>query len=85
MIKVVAKPKIGPEPNVANTIAVNNVVKLPSMIELMARLKPSLTAIFNPLPSLSSSRIRSNINTLASTAIPIVNTIPAIPGNVKDA
>ena len=37
------------------------------------------------LPDDSSSRMRSNIKTLASTAIPTVKTIPAIPGNVRDA
>ena len=32
-----------------------------------------------------SSRIRSNTSTLASTAMPSVNTIPAIPGSVSVA
>ena len=34
---------------------------------------------------LLSSQIRSKMRTLASTAIPVVNTIPAIPGKVKVA
>ena len=34
---------------------------------------------------LSSSRILEKINTLASTAIPTVKTIPAIPGKVRVA
>jgi len=38
-----------------------------------------------PLPALISSFIRSKMITLASTAIPKVSTIPAIPGNVKTA
>ncbi|MNP69574.1 hypothetical protein D3C76_1656900 [compost metagenome] len=37
------------------------------------------------MPALSSSRIREKISTLASTAIPMVNTIPAIPGRVRVA
>ena len=38
-----------------------------------------------PLLFFNSSRILSYIRTLASTDIPIVNTIPAIPGSVKTA
>ena len=38
-----------------------------------------------PLPFVNSSRILSYISTLASTDIPIVNIIPAIPGNVNTA
>ena len=34
---------------------------------------------------LSSSRIRSKTSTLASTAMPIVSTMPAIPGRVRVA
>ncbi|MEO1255050.1 MAG: protein translocase subunit SecD, partial [Bacteroidota bacterium] len=41
-------------------------------------------AAFNPAPFLNSSLILSNMSTLASIAIPIVNTIPAIPGRVSD-
>ncbi len=37
------------------------------------------------LPMAISSRIFSKINTLASTAIPKVSTIPAIPGKVRVA
>ncbi|MNH09371.1 hypothetical protein D3C79_688240 [compost metagenome] len=37
------------------------------------------------MPAFSSSRIREKISTLASTAIPMVNTIPAIPGRVRVA
>ena len=42
-------------------------------------------AFITELPLRSSSLIRSNINTLASTAIPIVKIIPAIPGRVSVA
>ncbi|MNO06040.1 hypothetical protein D3C81_2276500 [compost metagenome] len=37
------------------------------------------------MPLASSSRIREKISTLASTAIPMVRTIPAIPGRVSVA
>ncbi len=37
------------------------------------------------LPLRISSRIRSKIRTLASTAMPTVRTMPAIPGNVNVA
>ncbi|MNN41131.1 hypothetical protein D3C81_1552310 [compost metagenome] len=37
------------------------------------------------MPLASSSRIREKISTLASTAIPMVRTIPAIPGRVRVA
>jgi len=50
-----------------------------------ARLKPSLIARCGVMPLAISSRIREKISTLASTAIPIVNTIPAIPGRVRVA
>ena len=42
-------------------------------------------AVFWSLPLNNSSRIRSKISTFASTDIPIVNTIPAIPGSVNTA
>ena len=38
-----------------------------------------------PLPFVNSSLILSYIRTLASTDIPMVKMIPAIPGNVKTA
>ena len=42
-------------------------------------------AFFKLLALTNSSLTLSLINTFASTAIPIVNTIPAIPGNVNAA
>ena len=51
----------------------------------IARAKPESTAAITDLPFLISSLIRSKINTFASTAIPIVRTIPAIPGKVNVA
>ena len=83
--RVVANPFIGPVPNVYRIKAVSPVVMFASKIEDNALEKPSRTASFCPLPLYSSSRIRSYISTLASTAIPIVRTIPAIPGRVSTA
>ena len=83
--KVVANPLIGPVPNTNKIKAVRPVVMFASKIEDNALSKPSATAFNCPFPFFSSSRIRSKISTLASTEIPIVNTIPAIPGKVNTA
>ncbi len=85
MINVVAKPRIGPVPKAYRIIPVSNVVTFASMMALFEFLYPSTSAALNPLPRRISSRIRSKISTLASTAIPIVKTIPAIPGSVNTA
>ena len=85
MINVVAKPLIGPVPNTNKIKAVKPVVILASNIEDKALEKPSFTASFCDLPLAISSLILSKISTFASTEIPIVNTIPAIPGNVNTA
>ena len=83
--RVVAKPLIGPVPKTKSIRAVRPVVIFASRIDERALLKPSATDFLKPLPFLSSSRILSKINTLASTEIPIVNTTPAIPGSVRTA
>ena len=83
--RVVAKPLIGPVPNINRIKAVSPVVMLASKIEESALLNPSAIAFRIPFPFPNSSRIRSKISTLASTEIPIVNTTPAIPGNVSTA
>ena len=83
--KVVANPLMGPVPNTKRINAVSPVVILASKIEDSALLNPSATDFLSPLPFLSSSLTLSKINTLASTDIPMVNTIPAIPGNVNTA
>ena len=82
---VVAKPLIGPVPKTNKINAVKPVVILASRIDDSALLNPSATAFCAPLPLRNSSRIRSKMSTFASTEIPIVNTIPAIPGSVKTA
>ena len=52
---------------------------------IRALLYPLSIPAFNVLPRRISSRMRSKMRTLASTAIPTVSTIPAIPGKVKVA
>ena len=62
-----------------------SVVRLASRIVATARSKPAWIAICGDRPLRISSRIREKISTLASTAIPTVNTIPAMPGRVSVA
>ena len=83
--KVVAKPWIGPLPKNNKIRAVSAVVMLESKIDDKACLKPSTTAWLIFLPLRNSSLDRSNISTFESTAIPMVSTIPAIPGKVSTA
>ena len=83
--RVTENPLIGPEPNCNTNIAALKVVIFASIIVLRARWYPESTADIGVRPLRSSSRMRSNTKTLASTAIPIVSTIPAIPGKVKVA
>ena len=83
--KVVAKPLIGPVPNIYNTNAVKPVVIFASCMEERALLKPSLIDCFRPFSFYNSSLTLSKIRTFASTDIPIVRTIPAIPGRVRTA
>ena len=83
IIKVVAKPLIGPLPKIKSTAPVRKVVILASSTEVIAWLNPSWIAWVSALPFLNSSRIRSKIITFASIDIPMVSTIPAIPGRVS--
>ena len=53
-----------------------------SIILVHALSKPEFIAVNKFLPALNSSFVRSNIKMLASTAIPILNTKPAIPARV---
>ena len=50
---------------------------------LKALEKPFLIAFCGSILFLISSEILAKINTFASTAIPTVRTIPAIPGSVR--
>ena len=83
--KVVAKPLIGPVPKINKITPVKPVVMFASKIEESALPKPSLIASNCAFPLPNSSLIRSKISTFASTDIPMVNTIPAIPGKVNTA
>ena len=80
---VYAKPLTAPEPLSPRTKAAISVVMFPSKIAENALLKPIFIADCTVLPVPSSSLIRSNMITFASTAIPIDRMIPAIPGSVN--
>ena len=82
---VYAKPFTVPVPSMNSTPAPTIVVTWLSNTDVNARLKPILTAERNDLPAHSSSLRRSKISTLASTAIPIESTKPAMPGSVSTA
>jgi hypothetical protein len=56
---------------------------LASAMALNARVKPRSSAGRGPVPARCSSPIRSNTSTLASTAMPMASTNPAIPGRVR--
>ena len=79
-----AKPFTGPVPIIYKIKAVINVVIFASKIVMNALENPSLIAVCGSF-SFSSSLILENIKTFASTAMPTVKTIPAIPGNVNEA
>ena len=66
-------------------MATIRVVILASRIVTIARSKPCVIAVCGGDPLRISSRIRAKINTLASTAIPTVSTMPAMPGKVSVA
>ena len=81
--RVTAKPRIGPEPKKKRIRPISSVVMLESKIARKARSYPAATAARADLPALNSSRMRSKISTLASTAMPTVSTMPAMPGMVS--
>jgi hypothetical protein len=83
--KVTANPLTGPVPKKNKTNEAIRVVILASRIVPKDLEYPDSTAAKGLLPLKYSSLIRSKIITFESTAIPIVKTIPAIPGNVKVA
>ena len=82
---VTAKPFIGPVPNINNIIDAISVVIFASNMVTIDFLKPISKACILFLSSFNSSLILSKIRTFASTAIPTVKIIPAIPGKVKVA
>ena len=80
---VAAKPFTKFVPNKNNTKQLTRVVIWPSTIDELALSKPLSIDLVRVLPSYSSSLILSNIRIFASTAIPILNMRPDIPGKVK--
>ena len=83
---VTAKPRIGPVPNWKRNRAAIRVVMFESHDQTTAHAEAgvdrSAHAVF---PTLISSLMRSKIRTLASTAMAIESTMPAIPGSVRVA
>ena len=75
----------GPVPRKNKTREAIKVVTLASRIVPKDFEYPDSTADIGFFSLLISSLILSNIITLASTAMPMVNTIPAIPGSVSVA
>ena len=82
MVRVVAKPRIGPVPNWNRKAAAMSEATCVSRIVRKTRSKPAATACLTPFESPSSSLIRSKIKTLESTPMPIVRMNPAMPGSV---
>ena len=70
-------------PNQNRIPQVIKVAILESRIEGQALFQAISTAWFKRRPSLNYSFNRSKIKILASSALPVLNMIPAIPGNVK--
>ena len=85
MARVTAKPRTGPVPTFIRIRAVRSVVTLASMMADRACLKPFWADCRALWPFSASSRIRSKIRMLASTAMPTVRMIPAMPGRVRVA
>ena len=85
MDRVTAKPLTGPVPNWKRKSAAIRVVMFASRIVPKARANPVSMAARTVLPTFSSSRMRSKISTLASTAMPMVRITPAMPGRVRVA
>ena len=81
--KVAEKPLTKFVPRINKTMQLIKVVMCPSIIEEFALKNPLSIDLIKVLPFLSSSLILSKIKIFASTAIPILNISPAIPGRVK--
>ena len=80
--KVTEKPFTGPDPIKNKMNAAIRVVMFASKIVVLDFVYPASKAIIGFFSFLVSSLIRSKIKTFASTAIPTVKIIPAIPGKV---
>jgi hypothetical protein len=84
-VRVIPKPLTAPEAKKNSRTAAMTVVALESAMALHALAKPERTARRTLRPAACSSLARSKTNTLASTAMPMANTKPAIPGRVSVA
>ena len=80
-----AKPFTGPDPKKNKIVAAIKVVIFASKTAVFAFLYPLSKAKILFFSVFTSSFILSKIKTLASTAMPTVKIIPAIPGRVKVA
>jgi len=76
---------MGPVPNRNRAAAVMSVVTWESTMVTKALSYPASIADRTVLPSFNSSRMRSKMRTLLSTAIPMPRAIPAMPGSVSVA
>ena len=85
MPNVIAKPFTGPDPKANKIIAAIKVVIFASRTVILAFAYPESNAWIIDFSVFNSSLILSNIRTFASTAIPTVKIIPAIPGKVNVA
>ena len=83
MVSVMAKPLMVPAPKIISTRPAMMVVMLESRIAENARLNPLSTEARTVLPARISSFMRSKMMTLASTAMPMDSTMPAMPGSVS--
>ena len=75
---VTANPRTGPVPNWKRMIAVISVVRLASTIAESAASKPVSTAVRGVFPASTSSRMRSKMRTLASTATTVAIFLPVL-------
>ena len=80
--RVMAKPRMGPEPcqNRMTAVSKRGDIGVENGTEHL--VIAGLDRAAETFARSCSSRIRSKMSTLASTAIPMVSTIPAIPGSV---
>ena len=83
--RVIENPLIGPEPMKKRITAAIKVVILASKIVVRDFVYPESKATIELFSFFNSSLILSKIKTFASTAIPTVKIIPAIPGSVRVA
>lgn len=83
MVSTTPNPFTGPVPMKIRMTDDTSVVRLESKMVLKALSYPEASAPRTDLPVAASSRMRSKMRTLASTAMPRVRTMPAMPGMVS--